>query len=173
MAISFTFAIDDAAPRLVLTRLDDAMGDMTDVMDSVGRALVRGAKERIDQTNIAPDGTAWVPSKRVEEHGGKTLLLSGQLERSINQMAAADHVVVGSNEVYARVMQQGAEQGEFGAAIGRTRTDGKRKRSQDYFTPLPWGDIPARPYLGISPPDWDNIQDVIEVYFVSAAGSVP
>lgn len=173
MGISFTFAFDDAAPRLVLERLDDAMGDMTDFMDSVGRALVNSAVERIILTNVSPEGEAWEPSQRVKDHGGKTLHLSGLLGNSIAHMAAPDHVAIGSNLIYARVMQQGAAQGEFGAAIGRTRPSEKRPKSQDYFTPMPWGDIPARPYLGVSDADMAIIGDLLEVHFADAAGATP
>ena len=170
MGISFTFDYDDAAPRMVLSRMEEAMTDMTEFMDSVGRALVTSGVERIILTNTGPDGAAWEPSQRVKDRGGKTLHLSGNLGESIAHIAAPDHVTVGSNMIYARVMQQGAAQGEFGAATGRTRPTEKRPRSQDYFTPLPWGDIPARPYLGVSEADRAIIGDLVEVLFANATG---
>ena len=45
------------------------------------------------------------------------------------------YVIAGTNKVYAATHQFGAERGEFGAD--------RRGR------PIPWGDIPARPFLGV------------------------
>lgn len=172
--ISFTVTLEDDAPRLALARMGEAMDDMTELMDGVGRALVNSGVERIISTNTDPDGAAWTPSRRVQEHGGRTLHLSGLLGNSLTHQAAADHVVVGSNLIYAAVMHEGAEQGAFGAAVGRTRPTEKRPRSQDYFTPLPWGDIPARRYLataagGISEEDELTVGDLVEVHFGAVA----
>lgn len=175
--ISFTITLDDAVPNIALGRMVDAMSDMTELMDGIGRVLVTGGVERIISSNTDPSGAAWQPSRRVQAHGGKTLHLSGLLANSLTHRAAADHVVIGSNLVYAAVMHEGAEQGEFGAAVGRTRPSEKRPRRQDYFTPLPWGDIPARRYLvtasgGISEEDEAAISDLVELHFASIAGAL-
>ncbi len=172
--ISFTATLDDAAPRAALARMGEAMTDMTELMDRIGAALVASGGERIISTNTDPDGHAWEPSNRVKERGGKTLNLSGRLAYTLIHQAAADHVVVGSNVPYAAVMHEGAEQGAFGFLSGRTKPSEKRPRSQDYFTPLPWGDIPARRYLvgvggDISEADKAVIGDLVEVHFGAIA----
>jgi phage gpG-like protein len=59
-------------------------------------------------------------------------------------------VEVGSSLEYAAVQQLGARRGQF----GRTRRG----------APIPWGDIPARPYLGISQADSSAILDIISQY---------
>lgn len=163
--IRFTVGLYDAAPLGALARVDASLDDMTALMDSIGRGLVDSAVERIIVTNTGPDGEAWVPSRRVKDHGGKTLRDTGVLVSSITHLAAPDHVRVGTNAVQASTMQEGAERGEFGAAIGRTTPTAKRPKSQDYFTPLPWGDIPARPFLGVSPGDLEMIGDLTVVHF--------
>jgi phage gpG-like protein len=58
-------------------------------------------------------------------------------------------------------MQFGAAQGEFGARIG------KDKNGRDFFTTIPWGDIPARPFLGVGPDDENAIIQDIEDWFES------
>lgn len=163
--LSFTVTLYDAKPLGALAKIDAALDDMTALFDGIGRALVNSAVERIILTNTGPDGVAWEPSQRVKDHGGKTLHDTGELSRSITHLASPDRVIVGTNRPYARVMQEGAEQGEFGAAIGRTQPTEKRPWSQDYFTPIPWGDIPGRPYLGISQDDLATIGDLVEVHF--------
>lgn len=175
--ISFTITLDDAVPKIALGRMVDAMSDMTKLMDGIGRALVNSGVERIIASNTDPDGVVWEPSRRVQELGGKTLHLSGLLANSLTHQAAADHVMVGSNLIYAAVMHEGAEKGAFGAVMGRTRPSEQRPRSQDYFTPLPWGDIPARRYLatsggGISEEDQVTIGDLVAVHFGSIAGAL-
>lgn len=170
--IQFTVTLDALAPLAGLSELGHSLTDLTNVMDSIGRGLVNSARERIDTTNVGPDGQAWVPSKRVRESGGKTLFKSGMLLGDIVSQASPDQVIVGAITPYAAVMQFGAEQGEFGAAMGRTEPSPKRPKSQDYFTPLPWGDIPARPYIGISEEDELIIRDVVAVHISSIVGAL-
>ena len=61
----------------------------------------------------------------------------------------------GSPMVYAAAMQFGAAQGAF----GRTRRNG----------PIPWGNIPARPFLGISADDETNILGALAGWIERAA----
>lgn len=170
--ISFTVGLYDAKPLAALSSIEASLDDMTEVMDSIGAALVNSAVERIIVTNAGPDGEAWEPSHRVKEHGGKTLYDTSLLARSLTHLPEPHQVRVGTNVPYASVMQFGAERGEFGAAIGRSDPTARRPWSQDYFTPLPWGDIPARPYLGVSSGDLKTIGDIVEVHFGSALGAL-
>lgn len=149
----FEVAFDDIGSK-ALAGLLDAAEDMTDFMDEVGRELVNGAIERIGITNVTPDGVAWQPSRRVEEHGGKTLLDTGTLMRSINAWAAPDHVVVGTNMPQAAVLQFGAVVGALGVWSGID------KRGRQMTVAAPWGDIPARPYIGISPEEAETIEEL-------------
>lgn len=54
---------------------------------------------------------------------------------------------MGSNLIYAAVQQFGAGKGQFGNMANGS--------------PIPWGNIPARPFLGISPEDETNILALI------------
>ncbi len=170
--IRFEFSLNSDPVIRTLWRMAGSLDDLTPLMNDIGQALVNSGTERITSTNTDPDGHAWEPSKRVKEHGGKTLHLTGVLGYTLTHQAAADHVVVGSNLVYAAVMHEGAEQGAFGAAIGRTQPSEKRPRSQDYFTPLPWGDIPARPFLGVSDRDEEEILDRTKAFFASVVNGL-
>ena len=70
-----------------------------------------------------------------------------RLSTEISYQIAADGVEVGSSMQYAAVQHFGAKKGEF----GRTRRG----------APIPWGDIPPRPFLGISEVDRAAILDII------------
>ncbi|GHC22310.1 virion morphogenesis protein [Gemmobacter nanjingensis] len=165
MAFTMIVTINETEASRVFSGLRDALSDMTVLMDNMGRVLVSSARSRIDTTNRAPDGSLWPQSQRAREHGGKTLYETGLLLGSINAWAGTDHVMVGSNAPYARIHQEGAEQGQFGARAGRTRPSTKRPKSQDYFFMLPWGDIPARPYIGLSQDDEATVVELAEAHF--------
>jgi len=59
-----------------------------------------------------------------------------------------DFVELGTNKIYSAVMQFGAAKGAFG-----TNARGGS---------IPWGNIPARPFLGISDQDRLNIAGIVE-----------
>ena len=65
-------------------------------------------------------------------HADKVLTESGDLGRCITVRATRDSVEIGSTRIYAGTHQFGARRGQYGAdRAGR---------------PIPWGDIPARPF---------------------------
>lgn len=159
--VTFTVGLEDRALQAGLGALAAELTDMTTFMDAVGRVLVNGAVQRIGSTNVSPDGTPWVPSKRATEDGGRTLVLSGILRTSINAWAAPDHVLVGTNVPYAAVHQMGAAVGSLGIWIGED------KRGRQMTVLSPWGDIPARPYLGISRDEETDIHNLAAIHFPS------
>ena len=136
-------------------------------MDSDGRFLVfRQNKYGIDGTSFAPRSA--VTLARYAKLGlsyGAPLNQSGEMRGQIAFDAGADYVEVGSNAIQAAVMQFGAAQGEFGASIG------KDKLGRDHFHTIPWGDIPARPFIGLSDEDQTNIVAEVEKWLERAAGS--
>lgn len=94
-------------------------------------------------------------------HGGGAILQdSGLLKKSINASHTDDTATVGSNSEYAATHQFGAKQGEFGRS--------------DRNTPLPWGDIPARPFIpmdkngDISYDGFLAVREVVNRYLASA-----
>jgi phage gpG-like protein len=165
---------DDKVFRAALNRLAAGMDDMTEPMDQIGEFLVVTTKRRFE-TGIAPDGTSWAQNSPVTLARKKeTRPLIGEsksLSRGINHEASRHEVVVGSPMIYAGVQQRGAAQGEFGAAIGRTKPSDKRPRSQDYFFPIPWGNIPARPFIGLSEEDETGLLDIVTEWLDGLAGA--
>lgn len=170
--------INDEHVRAAFASLQAALTDMSEPMDEIGHAMVLSTKTRM-LAGISPDGTPFAPRSAVtlaryaaegKKYGPHPLWLTGTMSQSrIAHNAGPDHVNWGSSAIQAAVMQLGAEQGEFGAAIGRTKPSEKRAKSQDYFTPLPWGRIPARPFLGLSDQDRTDITDIIAEWLERAA----
>lgn len=170
MAVALYFDLDDLSALSGIDWAMEQLRDLTDLMDQIGRVLVAGANERIAVSNETPDGQPWAPSKRVREEGGKTLLLSSRLRESIKAQPASDHVVVGTNVPYAGVHQRGAKQGEFGTRSGWTRPSAKRPTSQFFLMHMPWGDITARPFIGVSEAERQDIEELTILHVTRALG---
>lgn len=168
MAVALRFDLDDLPALAGIDWAVEQLRDLTELMDQIGAVLVAGANDRIAVSNEAPDGQPWAPSKRVRNEGGKTLLLSGHLRTSIVARPAQDHVLVGTNVPYAAVHQGGAKQGAFGTRTGWTRPSAKRPTSQFFMMHMPWGDIPARPFIGVSEGERADIEELAILHVTRA-----
>lgn len=115
-----------------------AAGDLHQLLDTVGSEVASQTVLRITQTKSSPAGTPWRPwSARYARtrHAGHSLLEdTGRLVDSIQHLVDGAAVVVGSNMVYAAAHQ--------------------------YGTPR----IPARPYLGLSDRDREEIETLAARY---------
>ena len=154
--IEVTF--DDAKVQRALRRLIAAGRDMTPAMRDIGEHLLNTTRERfVDQK--APDGKLWatlspVTRERKRRNKDKILTLEGYLRGNLAYRAGPDQVEVGSPSIYAGTHQFGAKKGAFG----------KTARG----APIPWGDIPARPFLGLSDDDQDEIGRIVARYLAEA-----
>lgn len=141
---AFTITINDAPVQAALTALLNRVTDLTPAMEDLGRALVNITEDAF-QNEASPFGPAWpdlsdVTKKRRAAIGkwpGQKLQVTGGagLAGSISHDADATKVIVGAGKEYAAVQQFGQPKG----ASGRTRRG----------APIPWGDIPPRPFLPI------------------------
>lgn len=137
-----------------LATLAGRLGDLRPVLAALGEDLLAGAQESFDR-ETAPSGASWEKSRRAKTQGGQTLRLTGRLYASLQTRVGPDRVAVGTNVIYAAVHQFGAAQGAFGTS----------RRGQ----PLPWGDIPARPYLGVSAVTRAAITETLARYLKAGA----
>lgn len=115
--------------------------DLTELAKAVGE---NAAKRRIHDEKRAPDGEPWAgwsPEYGATRHLNQTILESqGHLLQSIAGLNDADSATVGSNLVYAAIHQLGGD--------------------TDQGHPP----IPARPYLGLSPADRDELREDITTF---------
>lgn len=147
--------LDDRRARDAMRRLADAGRDMTPAMKAIGEHLVNSTKERFEHEK-APDGTPWAPlsevtRKRKKRNPDRIGTESGILGSLIHREAGPDFVRIGSSRVYAGTFHHGAAKGAFGSYP--TGLAGR-----DFDVPIPWGDIPARPFVGLSGEDRDVIE---------------
>lgn len=120
------------------------LGNKQALLDSVGEALVSGTLARFDAEED-PEGNKWKPSRRAQEEGGKTLSDTAILRRSVEYATAGDNVMVGSNLPYARIHQKGGKTGK-GHKVA----------------------MPARPYLGVSAEDREEVRATIADFLAGA-----
>lgn len=143
--------------RDALRRAMQLLDDMTPVYREIGEYMVEATRQRFIK-GVAPDGTKWAPKKqstldRYKRLGygtlNRPLIGPGRaLSRQIQRVVTKGGVTVGSSLIYSRVMQDGAAQGAFG----------KDRRGRA----IPWGRIPARVWLGISPADATAIEEIVD-----------
>ncbi len=176
-----TITVNDAQVQAALARLQQRTSNLAPVMQDIGEYMVEATKQRFAQSK-APDGTPWAPNKPstlaryLGKYGGsykkdgtlskkgaaragsKKPLMgeSGTLSSAIYSKPGATSVVIGSAQVYSAVQQFGAKQGAFG----------RNKRN----APLPWGDIPARPFMGVNDADARNIVATVGDYLDTSVG---
>ena len=167
--------VSDQGVNQALTRLANTTQHLPTVLDLIGDRLVDSTKQRF-ATSTGPDGQRWASNSQVTilrylgkykgSYGKKTGKLtkagsgramgkrpligeSGDLARQISKSVDGNTLYIGSTMIYAAAQQFGAKKHQF---------QGK----------APWGDIPARPFLGLSDQDRSNILDTISDYLTDS-----
>jgi len=130
----------------------------------LNKALAEIVSESTDERfkqGKGPDGVRWKASKRAQAEGGKTLIQSAQLRNSIHGESDETGFAVGTNVLSAATHQ-----------FGDTRTIRAKKRNAlRFLADGKWVmkkqvtvTIPARPFLGISEDDKQEIKETIEEF---------
>ena len=148
----FDKAVAKAAKKMANSRL---------LMASVGEALVSGTIRRFNDEE-SPKGEKWEKSGRAIAEGGQTLSDTAHLRKSIDFKATPAQVMVGSNLLYARIHQLG---GTIKPKKGKALKF-KGKNGQDIF--VSEVNMPARPYLGVSKADMDEVRETMAEFIKGA-----
>ena len=129
--------------------------DLSPAMRDIGEFLMQSTKDRFVEEED-PEGSAWHPlsdaTKAKKRRNVDKILTRDAYLRNVVYQAEGDSVRIGSPMIYAGTHQFGAEKGSFGST-GRG-------------SPIPWGDIPARPFLGLSDDDRDGVADIIRRFII-------
>jgi len=155
--------VNDAGILAALDRLARAVTDMRPVMQDIGEEMVVSTRDRF-VAGAAPDGSPWAPKspttiaayeRRKDPVDLRPLFgPTRRLSSEIASYASETSVEWGSNLIYSAVMQLGAAKGAFGS----TSRGG----------PIPWGPIPARPFLGVSDDDRNTILEALDDWLTQA-----
>lgn len=157
--------IQDDEVQAMLNRLLQKTDDLSDPMSSIANILFNAAEEAfLDEAS--PFGDPWAELSPVTvairtEMGkwpGKKLHLDNALVPSVAPQSGKDYAEVVVGAKHGATHQFGARKGQYGTT----------KRG----APIPWGDIPARPFLPINKqnelPDHlsEQIIDVLKNYLL-------
>lgn len=136
--IGMQVIVNDSALMLSLARLRNPQ--LKKMLDAVGAVVESQTKRRIQSEKTSPEGNsweAWSPAYAKTRHSNQSLLINtGQrgLLGSITHNVSGTELEVGTNLVYSGVHQYGH------------------------------GKIPARPYLGVSSENQDELEATVEAY---------
>lgn len=170
MATPFSLSFDDREVQQTLAEKLRKLEQPRPLLLMIGEYLAETTKQRF-VTSTAPDGSRWAPNSRttleryvgarggysnktgkITQKGqaaamgkkplvGATRLLGDQIIYQANDTV----LEIGSNRIQAAVQQFGAAKGSLGGGA-------------------PWGDIPARPFLGVSAQDRAAILEMVGDY---------
>lgn len=140
----------------VFRKLEKAGRDPSDLLDAFGQTLVESGVHRLAVTNETPDGEPWAVSARARVEGGPTQYDTGRLAQSLTHQSSARDVVWGSALPYALQRQLGGTIRAKTAKGLKFSAYGDDGTMQDFV--LRSVTQPARPYLGISKDDEDELE---------------
>ncbi|KQZ87201.1 hypothetical protein ASD64_07095 [Mesorhizobium sp. Root157] len=134
-----------------------AIGDYNrpQFLDELGGLVVSQTQRRIRSEKTAPDGSAWKPNIA----GTSILFASGALDDSIHHVVGGSSVQVGSGLVYAGIHQHGG-------TIEPKNADKLAFFVGGNFVMTDEVEMPARPYVGISAENGEEIELFAEDFIV-------
>lgn len=152
---TLTLRYEDAELRRLSRRLERALAraDYRPLLTLLAGALRESAVLRFHEGK-APDGSHWKKSRRAQETGGQTLILQGHLRDSITSNATQRRLEVGTNKEYGGIHQ-------FGGIIRPKKGRALAVPGVGFRSSVT---MPARPYLGISAGDEEEIKDITEAW---------
>lgn len=155
------FQLDTREVLDTFARLQAFPDRMHATFQDIGEYLIVSTKDRFKATE-APDGTPWAPKSVVtlalQAHSDTRPLHgeSGRLGSEFSYHATSTGLDFGSPLIQSAVMHFGAKKGEFGET-----TRG---------VPIPWGDIPAREFIGIADDDGPAILSIAQEHLEAEIG---
>lgn len=163
MADVFIIEVDSQTVHQRLAELRQRVTDLTPAMRAIAGALVDGMEEAFQREADPATATPWQrlseitigQRERLGYWPGKKLQRRGHLVASLTPRYGADYAEAGTNVRYAITHQLGAQRGEYGIGHYKTRRGN---------FPIPWGDIPARPFAGFGTDTEAEVLDIIQRY---------
>ena len=144
-SLDINLEISNAADvKAVFESLQTRLADLTPVFQDIGEAMLNVTRERFN-SQTAPDGSTWQAlspgyAKRKPRNKDKVLTLYGHLRGTLNYQAGPREVRIGTPLIYGATHQ-----------FGR-------------------GAIPARPFLGLSSSDEQELLDILNDHLSRAMG---
>ncbi len=181
MGVELNVKVDDKQVQKSLGRIQRSMSDLTPAMRIIGEIVLASIRRNFEAGGRPrwPGLSAATIAQRKarKKWPGQILIRSGALLRSINYRPGPESVAVSTNKIYAAVHQFGARKGQFGKTVARVRAFMRRNakgkptkvKAHTRSMTLPWGGIPARPYMMIQGEDWPEITSRLQAWMLKRA----
>lgn len=147
---------DDALARMLA-----AASDLKPALKNIGVALQQSTVERIER-EVSPDGSAFAPLNPLyaltKKGPGKLRGESRTLSEIVWQLAGDDAVEVGTNATYGAIHQ-------FGGVIKAKNAPALIFSMGGEHFAVKSVNIPARPYLGLSKEDEEEVLAIVADHF--------
>lgn len=165
-----TELIDSGEVRRLIRQMTDRFENLRPAMDEIGDIAVMGVRGNFEaqgrprwkshsSVTIAKRG---VGARVLTDRG-----MAGGLMGSIHHRASDRKVEVSTTKEYAAMQHFGARKGQFGTIAARipahTRK-GSPVRAHTRQMRIPWGNIPARPFMHITDDDQEEMVRVLIEY---------
>lgn len=181
MLLKFSVGLVDTGISKALGELKGKITHLNPVLIKIGNAYWENTQQRF-KFKQDPNGKQWKRStettRRIKKEGsikGRGVgiegpysmgVWSGYLKGSIGFNVKGNNILIGvltnsKASVYAGIFQGGAKKGSFG---------GYRQGAGKKFRPTPWGDIPARPFLGFNKKTNDVVLKILHDYLAVNGG---
>jgi phage virion morphogenesis protein len=156
-------SITDIGGERIKRRLDRlSQMDTKSLLDDIGAVIESQVRRRIEEEKESPNGKAWEElSSRYEKwkkkrSSGGILQLDNHLLDSIQYEVRGDEIIVGSNLIYSWTHQKGRKLKKDDAEEPKKSKVKAAKKSK-----AEEAKIPARPYLGLSSSNRDEVKETI------------
>ncbi|HEY4294522.1 phage virion morphogenesis protein [Luteibacter sp.] len=185
--VSYSIEVNVKEVAARLAHLAKRLDHVQDALAEIGEVLVPSTQQRFGQA-ISPTGAPWAPlSPRTLAHkkGPGILRESLALQSSIHYQVEGDELHVGTDLVYGAIQQLGGKvhhaarkgtvnfrQDKQSGEVGHRFVKAKHANFvQDVTIGAHETEIPARPYLGLSAKDEQDILDVLWDYILEDFGA--
>lgn len=143
-SVQLSYKINDANVVAALERMEALGADPSPVFEDFGEYWLNSHQERWADAKDPVTGESWAPlseayKARKTKNADRILVWRGQLRDTLNYQVDGASLGLGTPSIYGATQMFGAPKGSFG--------------TDKHGRPLPWGDIPARAYLGMSAAD--------------------
>lgn len=160
--------IEDQALKVLLNQAAARFDNLKPLNERIAELMAASIRENFEAGGRP---AKWKPSKRAKGQRGQTLRDTNVLMNSITGKGAATRAVAGTTDKRAAVHHFGAKRGSFGtvqaavrAHLRKIRGKEQKVRSHSRQQQMPWGDIPARPFMLLQPDDLVEIKGMVGAY---------
>jgi phage virion morphogenesis protein len=150
---------------------------------AIGEVMTESIQENFERggrpTRWKPLSQATIARRKLMgQWPGKMLVNTRMLMQSIVPQATDRSVVITANDRKAATHHFGAARGEYGTVVAKIKAYDRKLKSGTVVkvrphtrnTVVPWGNIPARPFMMVQSRDWPEMVATLRDYVLAVKG---